>query len=140
MASTDFVAAAVVEAAPGVEEPAAAPMVEAAPGVEEPAAAAVAEAPVGIEESAAAVGVEAAAVVEEPGAAASLRKLVEDIGANVEYAAWGTDAIQSSYDKLNVIERRSMTQNMELRESLRQIKNAVDVYKHEVADVAWLSL
>ena len=150
MASTDFVveqvapvAAPAVEAAAGAEGPASAPLVEAAPVVEGPSAAPVAD---GL---AASPGVEGlAAVVQALNAAAALKlvvpnhlkELIKTICNNVEYAASGTDVQQSNYEKLNMIERRSMNQHVEVHEALRQIQTAVDVYKHEVADVSWFSL
>ena len=62
--------------------------------------------------------------------------MVGKILSQVEYAAWSSDGIQKSFDKLTVIEKRSMDQHMELHEAIRMIKNALDVYKDSVA--IWL--
>ena len=65
-----------------------------------------------------------------------MKPLVEKIHSQVEYAAWCSDGIQNNFDKLNCIEKRSMNQHIELHETIRMIKNAVDVYKDSVA--IWL--
>ena len=62
--------------------------------------------------------------------------MVGKILSQVEYAAWTSDGIQNNFDKLSNIEKRSMNQHIELHETIRMIKNAVDVYKDSVA--IWL--
>ena len=62
--------------------------------------------------------------------------MVGKILSQVEYAAWTSDGIQNNFDKLNCIEKRSMDQHIELHETIRMIKNVLDVYKDSVA--IWL--
>ena len=62
-----------------------------------------------------------------------MKPIVEKIGCNVEYAAWTSDGIQANFDKLHCIEKRSMDQHIEVHETIRMIKNALDVYKDSVA-------
>ena len=62
--------------------------------------------------------------------------MVGKILSQVEYAASTSDWIQKNFDKLSSIEKRSMDQHIELHETIRMIKNAVDVYKDSVA--IWL--
>ena len=62
--------------------------------------------------------------------------MVGKILSQVEHSAWCSDGIQKSFDKLSVIEKRSMDQHIEIHETIRMIKNALDVYKDSVA--IWL--
>ena len=62
-----------------------------------------------------------------------MKPLVEKICSQVEYSAWSSDGIQMNFNKLNCIEKRAMDQHIEIHESIRMIKNALDVYNDLVA-------
>ena len=56
----------------------------------------------------------------------------------VETAVWWTEAaVEGVLSKSDVIERRVMTGSMEVHESIRQAKQLVDTYNHNLSDIDW---
>jgi len=93
-----------------------------------------------VELGAGAAGVEAGIAAVEPGAGGAA--VEPGAGAAGFDADWtGVDAgTDAAYIKLGMIERRLMMSEMQVHESVRQIKLAVDVFKHSVSDLNWFSL
>ena len=64
---------------------------------------------------------------------------VETDDKNIKIAKKIQNGVAANFDKLSIIERRIMNDTIEIHESIRQIKVAVDVYNHNVSDLNWFA-
>ena len=75
------------------------------------------------------------AVEGEPAAV----EAVEADDKNIKMAKKIHNSVGANFEKLSIIERRMMNDTIEVHESIRQTKVAVDVYNHNVSDLNWFS-
>ena len=88
-----------------------------------------------VEGTSPAVEGDTAAVEGEPAAV----EAVETDDKNIKIAKKIQNGVAANFEKLSIIERRIMNDTIEIHESIRQIKVAVDVYNHNVSDLNWFS-